>query len=215
MIRWSIVAEEDKSYTDLANSIQLTLFAVSKTQNRTRLISWPRVQNDALPNPPYTHLSDPSLFEAIEANGPDFSTFYLDVSNMFHKTTFLYWLTKLFPLQTIHERDLSCATLQRIKVQLPKMGDNGNQLLRPCQATMPMNFKWAVFIAHSFTSACLGKAYNLFRSSRLAPLCLDQPHTLHAERAPYLLNPRQPLMLQIIDDAICIASGWSDDEVNA
>ena len=52
MVRWSIVEEEDKSYTDLADSIQLTLFAVSKTQNRTRLISLPRVQNDALPDPP-------------------------------------------------------------------------------------------------------------------------------------------------------------------
>ena len=170
------MSEEDPSYTQLANSIQLTLFAVSKAEKRTRLISWPRVQNDALPDPTYTHLPEPSLFEAIAASAPKLSAYYLDVSNMFHNIILLDWLAKLFPLQTMNMRELDTGTLRRIKMQLPKIDENDNSLLWPCQATMPMSFKWAVFIAHSFPSACLDTAYKLFMSmslmtSRLLVLC--------------------------------------------
>ena len=70
MIRWSIVEEEEKSCTDLANSIQLTLFAVSKTQNRTRLISWPRVQNDALSDPPTSTFPTPRFSKRLKQTDP-------------------------------------------------------------------------------------------------------------------------------------------------
>ena len=215
MLRWSLVHEEDGEFSKFADAIQLTLFAVSKTQKRTRLISWPRVQNDALPDPPYTYLPDPSLFEAIEVIGHKLSAHFIDIANMFHNITLPTWLTRLFPMKPVPARELDQQTWDRIKIQIPHWDQNRNHLIRPYQATMPMGFKWAVFIAHTFVSGCLDHAYKLFRSSRLAPPGIQSPHTLHADRAPFLVNPTKPLILHIIDDVSFVTTGWPDAAVSA
>ena len=215
MLTWSLVNEESKEYSQLADAVQLTLFAVSKSATRTRLISWPRVQNDALPDPPYTYVPDPSLFEAIKIDGNDTSAFFLDIANMFHNITVPVWLSRLFPMNQIYARELDDDTLQRMKTHLPQLYQNENQLLRPCQATMPMGFKWAAFIAHSFVAGCLDQAYKLFRTSRFAPIGMQRPHILHAERAPFQVITAKPIVLHIIDDVTFVATGWSDDAIKA
>ena len=48
MLHWSVVSAEDSEYSAIASDIQMTLFAVSKSRNRSRLISRPRVQNESI-----------------------------------------------------------------------------------------------------------------------------------------------------------------------
>ena len=103
MLRWSKVGEESPEYKKLADAIQLTTFAVSKSKSRARLISWPRIQNNAMPDPPHTPLPEPSLFEAVEVHGSNQSATYLDIANMFHNITLPLWLTKLLPLRKIKQ----------------------------------------------------------------------------------------------------------------
>ena len=189
MLRWSIVIEERTDYSQLVDAIHLKHFAVSKNRNRTRLSSWTRIQKSALPDSLNTYLPDPSLFEAIETSGDCSSAFYLDIANMSHNITLTDWLSKLFPIWTIEISELDNETSQSIRKQLPHLDLSENKLLRPRQATMPMEFKWAVFIAHSFVAGCFWYAYTLFRSSRLSPPNIQSPHTMHAEGAPFLVKP--------------------------
>ena len=141
MLRWTAVSDENPNYTQLADTIQLTSFAVSKMHSRTRLISWPRVQNDAMPDPPHTYLPYPSLFEATQVSDHAMSAFYLDIANMFNHITLPDWLAKLFPLKPIRAQELDEKTLQRIRRQLPHLDTSTNPILRPCQATMPMRLQ--------------------------------------------------------------------------
>ena len=134
---------------------------------------------------------------------------------MFHNIAMPAWLSRLFPMNPIYARELDDDTLQRIKTHFPQLDKNENQLLRPCQATMPMGFKWAVFIAHPFVAGCLDQAYNLFRTSRFAPTGMQRPHILHAERAPFHVITAKPIVLHIIDDVTFVATGWSDDAIKA
>eukprot|EP00737_Agarophyton_chilense_P002674 gb/GEZJ01003069.1/.p1 GENE.gb/GEZJ01003069.1/~~gb/GEZJ01003069.1/.p1 ORF type:complete len:371 (-),score=26.76 gb/GEZJ01003069.1/:1577-2689(-) len=86
MLTWSIVHEEPESYSTLATALQMTLFSVTKSPGQDRLISWPRVQNELLPDPPHTPLPNPGLFESIRTNG-NLLAVYFDVANMFHNIT--------------------------------------------------------------------------------------------------------------------------------
>ena len=58
MLSSSVVKHETPQYTRLADSLSdcdtMTSFAVVKDQKWDRLISWPRVQNLRMPDPPYT-----------------------------------------------------------------------------------------------------------------------------------------------------------------
>ena len=79
MLHWEIGAQKDPSQAVLCDEIQMTLFAVSKSESRSRLISWPRVQNVAMSDPPHTPLPDPTLFDAINVEGDRVSAFYFDI----------------------------------------------------------------------------------------------------------------------------------------
>ena len=43
MIHWSVVGEEPPQYTSMVSTIEMTLFSFTKSEDRSRLISWPRI----------------------------------------------------------------------------------------------------------------------------------------------------------------------------
>lgn len=45
MLQWSVVAQEEPHYTAFADAITMTSFAVVKSEQADRLISWPHAQN--------------------------------------------------------------------------------------------------------------------------------------------------------------------------
>lgn len=64
---YKIVAEKLQTiyYKLVANKLPMTSFAVRKDEDRDRMISWPRTQNDLMPAPPGLELPDPSIFERL------------------------------------------------------------------------------------------------------------------------------------------------------
>lgn len=207
MLHWSVLSTEDNHYCAMASEIQMTLFAVSKSHNRSRLISWPRVQNDAIQELPFTSLPHPSMFEAIRQQGSALSSFFLDISNMFHNITLSLWLSRLLPMPPILFSHLPIETQRRIAKRTHIHAQNTEFLIRPSQATMPMGFKWAVFIDHNFLSSYFDEPFKLLKSSRLAfsSMILSK---LHAADAPFLVSQRTPLLLHVIDDAVVVAVDW-------
>lgn len=85
MILWSPIRTADAPYSRLANFLITSSFGVSKDEQRDRLISWPRVQNDLLPEPPQVQLPSPDLFSRVrEETSLAHGAFYFDIANMFH-----------------------------------------------------------------------------------------------------------------------------------
>ena len=211
MLHWSLIPEEDSGYTAIASDIEMSLFAVTKSRTRNRLISWPRVQNDAAPPPPYTSLPNPAMFGAIRMRGSAPGAFFLDISNMFHNITLPIWLARLLPMKAVAFSHLHEDTKRRIAERTTLPRNTADLHLRPCQATM--GFKWAVFIAHTFVDSCFNESFRLLSASRLA---FPNMHLgkLRGEDAPYTLEQRSPLLLHIIDDAIALTVDWPSDLIN-
>lgn len=100
-----VVAQEEKSYFALRDTIQLTLFSVTKSSQDDWLISWLKIQNHFLPHPSYTSVPDPSLLDSLEAK-TSLSAVYFSVANMFHNTALPISISKMFLLPTVRLNQL-------------------------------------------------------------------------------------------------------------
>ena len=221
MLHWSLIPEEDSGYTAIASNIEMSLFAFTKSPMRNRLISWPRVQNDTALSPLYTSLPNPAMFEAIRMRGSDPGAFLLDISNMFHNITLPIWLAGLLPMKAVALSHLHEDTQRRIAERTILPGNTADLHLHVCQATMPMGFKWAIFIAHTFVDSCFNESFRLISASRLA---FPNMHLgkLRGEDTPYTPEQRSPLFLHIIEDAVTAGErcsvtftlDWPSDFIN-
>lgn len=59
------MASESTAERELADRVTMNSFAVNKDIDRDRMISWPRVQNLFMHEPPYTELPDPGAFTQL------------------------------------------------------------------------------------------------------------------------------------------------------
>lgn len=84
MFHCSIIEAKQSASHQAAPKLTITLLAELKYLNEHRIFSWTRVQNDLLPDIPYTSLPDPSLFDKIALLDGHGSSIYLDVADMFH-----------------------------------------------------------------------------------------------------------------------------------
>lgn len=210
ILSWSLMSEESNDYRLLASTIQMSIFSVTKSEASDRLISWPQVQNALLPDPPQVSLPNPGLFDQIKSSSERLSAVYLDIENMFHNIFLPKWLSLLFPMQPVQASTLSPEVFQSIKhsLKLPNIPDDA--MLRPLQATMPMGFKWSVYISHLFVGSCIQQSYSIIRSSRITPKCSPNLQILLKEHAPFQIQESSPLVLHIIDDITIIACNWPD-----
>lgn len=214
MIEWSPLAVESLAYQRTADRLTMSSFAVRKDSLRDRMISWPRTQNKLMPDPPYVDLPDPSIFGSIRApSDADLQAFYFDVGNMFHNIRLPSSMAKLFPLRTVSFGDLPGTLQRRIEITLgcrPRQ----HERFRPLQATLPMGFKWAVYIAHTFAKSCFKEAYNSFIASSLR---LQSPYRLKCfsrSAGIITLTEGDALLMHIIDDINLICFGWSSEDVS-
>lgn len=212
ILSWIQESSESQTYRQLAPHLELTLFAVSKTEKTDRLISWPRTQNMLMPEPPYTPLPDPSLYSSIHQTAGKLQAFSLDVANQFHNIVLPQWLARLFPMKPVCISQLDNTTAQRVRSRL-NLEPGSNCIVRPCQATLPMGFKWSVYIAQNFTASCISQAYDLLlMSNPTLPKLPSAQHFLSKE-APFVLSARSALILHIIDDVSVVTSAWSERQV--
>lgn len=213
MITWSQVAIEDNMYTSMAERLTMTSFAVQKDVARDRMISWPRAQNDLMPEPPYCELPDPGVFARLRVSeDASLQAFYFDVQNMFHNIRLPDYLVRFFPLRTVCFGNLPGRLQKGIAASL---GFRPHQaaLFRPLQATFAMGFKWAVYIGHTFAGSCFRKAYATF----LASDRLSFPHSCRFSHQAGIIQLSQGdgLLMHIIDDVNFVCSSWLPAEVTA
>ena len=126
---------------------------------------------------------------------------------MFHNITLPLWLARLLPMKAVAFQDLSLRTKARLAKRINIPQNTAILRLRPCQATMPMGLKWAVFVAHTFVSSCFDESFHLLKSSRLSIPSMKLSH-LQDEHAPFLVRKNSPLLLHIIDDAVLVTVDW-------
>ncbi|KAI0558083.1 hypothetical protein FGB62_236g017 [Gracilaria domingensis] len=99
MLQWSVVKQEEPWYSERADLIIMKSFAVVKSAHRDRLISWPKWQNEILPELPYTFLPKPDDFRALSFSNGTLSAFYFTSKTC--STIYAYrwtWL-EYFPCQ--------------------------------------------------------------------------------------------------------------------
>ena len=211
---------EAPQHQSLAPHLTMTSFAITKSKTRDRLISSPRVQNDLMPDPPYTEFPNPSLYSSkLRVTTTSFAGgFYLDldVPNMFHNITLPTSMIKYFPLMlaAFGHRPAHLQTRLILKFMRPF---RKSDVLHPCQATLPMGFKRAVFISHTFARSCIEEAMLKFYRS-------DACRSLRVQLI--MKTPSRPngimkiengdiMLLPILDDVNFIAFGLSDEFVVA
>ena len=215
MLAWSVIDREESSYTRIANTLTMTSFAVVKDQERDRLISWPRVQNASFPDPPYTELPNPGNFTNLRhREAASLSGFFLDVENMFHNVPLPTHLSLLFPLKEVVYGNLH-GTFQRSLQKQLGFRPQQRIRLRPLQRSLPMGFKWAVYLAHTFVQSCYEEAFKIFlRTSRLFRNSFPKPNLIvlgHRKRV-IVLPKHSVLVLHIIDDLNFVLVDWPDEE---
>ena len=214
MIEWSLVKTEKLQYSRIADILTMTSFAVVKDDLKDRIISWPRMQNLQFPEPPHTNLPHPGHFAKLrEAPNCSLTAFYNDVKNMFHNIRLPPHLASIFPLKKIAFGNLPGRVQLTIAKELgfrPRQQD----LLRPMQTTLPMGFKWAVYIAHNFLEACYRKAlHHFFQSSSIFGITRSIPpiEKLH-DCLGTPLSSGCVLVMHIIDDLNFVLSNWPESE---
>lgn len=149
-------------YTRLANVLTTSTFAVAKDDKKDRLISWPKVYNGLFPPPPFIDLPNPGLFQKIIPQTQQKHTdFFFDVANMFHNIVLPSNMQLIFPFKAVPFGNLS-ATLQLKITAEAGWRPAQHERARPLQRTLPMGFKWAVYIGHTFAKSCFTAAINIF-----------------------------------------------------
>lgn len=110
MLQLSLLRSEDQSHTKKADMMTMSSFAVVKDNAKDRLISWPKVQNTLMPEPPYTDLPSPDLFTRLRLPDTNPVGFYFDLSNMFHRIRMPQTFAKFMPLKNISAQPLDVET---------------------------------------------------------------------------------------------------------
>ena len=88
-----------------------------------------------------------------------------------------------------------------------------NARMRPLQHTLPMGFKWAVYIAHNFAKSCVTQArWNVLSSDHQL---MRRPRLKSFMRRSGVieLSDGDDLLMHIIDDVNFICVGWAPDRV--
>lgn len=102
MLHWSSVRLETIEEPAFSDSITMASFCSTERSRTRSLISWPRVQNQFMPDPRYIELPDPSVYSQLRAGKVEyFKAFYFDLANMFHNIRLPNFLLRLFPLRSI------------------------------------------------------------------------------------------------------------------
>ncbi len=212
MISWSEVEREDPEWSVVADALTMTSFAVAKDMNRDRLISWPRIQNENFADPPEVDLPDPSLFSRLRiSSNSNLSGFALDIENMFHNIRLPEWLVRFFPFKSVRFGNLHADLQRELLAKLrPRYRFRQNSLLRPHQSTLPMGFKWAVYIAHTIADACLHRAMQRF--SVIQNSSVNHVKFTRQSRVIHITHG-SVLSLHIIDDINCVFSGWKAQDI--
>lgn len=65
LIRWRLDEDRKTILSNYAHILQITSFAITKSVDLDRLISWPRVRNMYSKEPPNPEIPDPTLFEFL------------------------------------------------------------------------------------------------------------------------------------------------------
>ena len=79
----------------------MSIFAVLKSEDSDRLISWPLLTNLFSPDAPKVSLSEPSLFNLIDYSEAQLSSITADAEKMFHNITLPPIFSALFLLPRI------------------------------------------------------------------------------------------------------------------
>ncbi|KAI0565259.1 hypothetical protein FGB62_20g110 [Gracilaria domingensis] len=141
MLRWSVVDNEDKRYTTLADALTMTSFAVVKDISKDRLISWPRIQNLCMPESPEVNLPNPGHLAALQVPKQSIlSGFYLDIANMFHNIRMPSNLASIFPFAKVAFGNLPGCLQRKLQAKFGFRPEQ-SELLSPLQCTLPMGFK--------------------------------------------------------------------------
>ena len=212
ILAWSSLTNEDPREQLLLDTICCTLFAVTKNADNDRLITWPRTQNEFLPEPPKVSLPDPSLYPGLQTPTSNLKACFLDVKDMFHNILLPPHLAKLFPMPVVHFGSLSASLQNAISTTL-RMPLREDDLVRPLQATLPMGFSWSVGIAHYLAQSCITEAFRIFKDSRLSPNETLAPLFFLRENLPLILTKSSPLVLHTIDDISIVTHKWRSDAV--
>lgn len=93
--------------------------------------------------------------------------FYFDISNMFHNIRLPKALAKLMPLTPVTAISLSERTIAGIEASFGR-SIQPYETIRPMQVTLPMGFKWAVYIAHTLAARCMKRAFDIVQSAPVA-----------------------------------------------
>lgn len=125
MLYWRIEERKTRALDHSANQLQLKIFAVTKSPDADRLISWPRVCNTFCPIPPEPDITDPSMFSQIRCIGKSRSSFFVDIDNMFHNQRLSLKIADFFPLPAIALSNLP-VTLQLAMRTLLKLPNNND-----------------------------------------------------------------------------------------
>jgi len=191
----------------------MTSFAVVKDSENDRLISWPREQNLHFADPPHVDLPDPSLFSRLRLASAKVSAIALDVANMFQNVALPAWLVSYFPLMPVTFGDLP-GDLQRRIIDELGLKDRPTQRtrFRPHQKSLPMGFKWAVYIAHAFARRCIENAVQELAIVRGSPVRV----VAFSRRSRLMRLMKVPagamLLMHIIDDINAVFLDWDPQD---
>lgn len=175
-------------------------------------------------------LPDPSVFRKITCTGDRLSRghegsdsgFFFDIGNMFHNIRLLPFLARNFPLRLIAFGDQCGSVHNKLAARFGRWLRQ-TEIVRSLQSTLPMGFKWAVFIAQNFSRSCICKSivnidesFSIFRASRRAPsghrfvynrsgAVKNFPVRTFTRSSGFIqLDPGTALALHIIDDIDCL-----------
>lgn len=197
---WRLKDKREPRLSNYTTNLQITSFAITKSENEDRIISWTRIANLFSVRPPTPDLPDPSLFNFMTCGQVKLAGIYLYIANMFHNLNVPKPLTDLLPLRPAKYGDLSNATQHAVLEAVGVDNLNPGTLLRPAQATLHMGFTWAVTLAHDATTNIISKAFMNINAKRT----MDSDHRslklLRKADAPCHLAAGLVLALAIIDD---------------
>lgn len=151
---------------------------------------------------------------SVTESSPSLSSFFLDIAKMFHNIRLSPSLASLFPLTSIDFGDHPGCFQRTLQERLGYRPQQSHKM-RPCQRTLPMGFKWSVFIGHTFVESWYSEAFQIFlhnsrifKTSHTFPI----PVLLHKHKGIVELTKKTVLVLHIIDDLNLVLVGWPNEE---
>lgn len=108
-------------------------------------------------------------------------------------------MEKHFPLESLYGFELLQDLLQSISQEI-EMTPDPFTVLRPLQTTIPMGYKWAVFITYRKAQNIIKQAFKLFLRHQHCPRLLPVLLWLSQSKNSICHNPGDVVGLEIIDD---------------